>query len=257
MKNNNIVKPNGLKGNEQINRMRNLMSLRPLNEGTTRSVVELTKLGPDGIVYGIVRENHNYFIKIAQNNENLVAEDFNYIGGLKNKTEVVYESYAKAIKQLNLKFISLNEALGTKADVDTFKNDNILEQWESYSEKPKSSQPDSLLGTVKSDGKNDGHDTEVIGDAGETGNPDVSTPPVVEEDEAIDEDAEVIDEDAEVVEEDEDAVELTETEKTIDRMILEAQAEEKAEGVKPESKLKITTALKKINEGAASSKKKV
>ena len=75
-------------------------------------------------------------------------------------------------------------------------------------------------------------------------------------DEAIDEDAEVIDEDAEVVDED-DAVELTETEKAIDKMILEAKAEDEASGVKTESKLKITTALKKINEGAESSKKKV
>jgi len=241
----NIVKPNGLKGNEQINRMKDLMNFTPLNEGHARSVVELTKLGPDNIVYGIVRENHDYFIKIAQNKKNLVADDFNYIGGLKNKTDVVYESYAKAIKQLNLKFISLNEALGVKTDVDTFKNDNIFEQWESYSEAPKSSQPDTLLGTVKSVGKNDGHDKEVIGDAGETGNPDVSTPPVVEEDEAVDEDAEVIDE---------DAVELTETEKAIDKMILEA----KLEGtIDAESKLKITTALKKINEGTESSKKKV
>jgi hypothetical protein len=246
MKNKNIVKPIGLKGNEQINRMKSLMDFRPLNEGINRSVVELTKLGPDGIVYGIIRENHNYFIKIAQNKKRLVAEDFNYIGGLQNKNDVVYESYAKAIKQLNLKFISLNEALGKSNEIDTFKNDNILEQWESYSEKPKPSQPDTTLGTVKSDGKNDGHDTEIIGDAGETGNPDVSTPPVVEEDEAIDEDAEVIDE-----------VELTETEKAIDKMILEARKEDEGKTEKPESKLKITTALKKINEGCESSKKKV
>ena len=121
MKNKNIVRPNGLKGNQQINRMKDLMSFTPLNEGNTRSVVELTKLGPDGIVYGVVRENHNYYIKIAQNKERLVAEDFNYIGGLQNKSDALYESYAKAIKQLNLKFISLNEALGKTDGIDTFR----------------------------------------------------------------------------------------------------------------------------------------
>ncbi len=34
---------------------------------------------------------------------NILSEDFNYIGGLMNKTSEAYPSYAKAIKQLNLK----------------------------------------------------------------------------------------------------------------------------------------------------------
>ena len=65
MKNPFIVKPTGLKGNDKLNRMRELMGQSQLNEDVKNSVVELTKLGPDGKVYGVVREGHNYFIKIT------------------------------------------------------------------------------------------------------------------------------------------------------------------------------------------------
>ena len=236
------IKPTGLKGNDQINRMRGLMNLSPIKESTGNSVLELTKKGPDGKIYGIVRENHNYFIKTSDEKDNVTVTDFNYIGGLQNKTEKVYESYAKAIKQLNLKFISLNEALGKSDIINVFKNDDKLmtESWESYPEAVKSSQPDKLMGTVKSPGKNDGHEEEIISDSGETGNPDVDTPPVVEEEDVV--------EGEETLDETED-VELTESEKAIDRMIYEVRGE-------TINKLSIMTAIDKINEGATSTKKK-
>ena len=126
MKNPFIVKPTGLKGNEKLNRMRELMGATSLNEDVKNSVVELTKLGPDGKVYGIVREGHNYFIKVTSKQSNIVTEDFNYIGGLMNKTSEAYPTYAKAIKQLNLKFMSLNEAYGKEGNFNTFVNDNLL-----------------------------------------------------------------------------------------------------------------------------------
>ncbi len=91
-------------------------------------VVELTKEGPDGKIYAIVREGHDYFIKVSENKENLVAEDFNYIGGLKNKTSECHPSYAKAIKKLNLRFISLNEALGKDDPINVFEDDNLVEE---------------------------------------------------------------------------------------------------------------------------------
>ena len=126
MKNSNIVKPTGLKGNDKLNRMRELMGSAPINEGITRSVVELTKQGPDGNVYAIVRENHEYYIKVSEAKSNLVTEDFQYMGGLQNKKDKVYTSYAKAIKQLNLKFMSINEAAGKSGSFDTFKSDGLL-----------------------------------------------------------------------------------------------------------------------------------
>lgn len=163
MKKYNNIKPTSLKGNDQINRMRSLMGMAPINENTKTSVVELTKKGPDGKVYGIVRENHKYFIKTTDKQNNLVAEDFSYVGGLQNKTKKAYDSYSQAAKQLNLKFISLNEALGVTKPINILKNDNLLaETYESYSEAPKGSQPDTTLGNVKSMGQNDGHDDEIM-----------------------------------------------------------------------------------------------
>lgn len=128
MKNPFIVRPTGLKGNEKLNRMRELMGATSLNENVKNSVVELTKLGPDGKVYGIVREGHNYFIKVTDKQSNIVTEDFNYIGGLMNKTSEAYPTYAKAIKQLNLKFMSLNEAYGKQGNFNTFEDDNLLSE---------------------------------------------------------------------------------------------------------------------------------
>ena len=286
MKNNNI-RPNQLKGNDQVNRMRSLMGMTPITESNKRSVVELTKKGPDGKVYGIVRENHKYFIKVAEASNNLVTEDFNYIGGLKNKTDKSYHSYADATKQLNLKFISLNEALGKSDSINVLKNDNLLgESFESYSEKPKSSQPDKPLGTVKEMGKNDGHEEEVIGDEGETGNPDVSTPKTEKDAEVVPngEDGDPYTEDgdaSELTESDkadkdydgdgevesgeeeykgskdkaikkamDEEVELTEAERAIDNIIRELR-----EGT--EDKLRIGTAIGNIKKGEVSSKKKV
>jgi hypothetical protein len=103
-----------------------------LNEDVKNSVVELTKLGPDGKVYGIVREGHNYFIKITNKTSNILSEDFNYIGGLMNKTSEAYPSYAKAIKQLNLKFMSLNEALGKSGNFNVSEDDNLLTEHHPY-----------------------------------------------------------------------------------------------------------------------------
>ena len=129
MKKPNIIRPTGLKGNDKLNRMRELMGTTPINEGTSRSVIELTKKGPDGKSYAIVRENHEYYIKIAGEpsgeNGQLMAEDFNYMGGLQNKKSESHESYAKAAKQLNLKFLGLNEAFGGPR-VNVLKNDNLL-----------------------------------------------------------------------------------------------------------------------------------
>lgn len=120
------INPVGLKGNEINERMKELMGITPINENFTRSSIELTKMGPDGNVYGIVRENHEYYIKIATKKETkLVAEDFSYIGGLKNKKQEAYSTYAKAIKQLNLKFNSLNEAYGKSGQINVFETDGF------------------------------------------------------------------------------------------------------------------------------------
>ena len=122
------INPVGLKGNEINERMRQLMGIAPINENVSRSVVELTKMGPDGKAYAIVRENHEYFIKVSDKTSKLVTEDFKYIGGLQNKKQEAYPSYAKATKHLNLTFKSLAEAYGTDSNINVFEDDDLLNE---------------------------------------------------------------------------------------------------------------------------------
>jgi len=127
MKNSNI-RPVGLKGQENISRMKDLMDITPIKESVNRSVVEISKMGPDGKAYAIVKENSEYYIKVSDKTENLVTEDFNYMGGLMNKKSEAYPSYAKATKHLNLKFMSLAESLGTEKVFNILRNDNLLNE---------------------------------------------------------------------------------------------------------------------------------
>jgi len=122
------ITPVGLKGNEINERMKQLMGIQPINENKKSSAVELTKMGPDGNAYAIIRENHEYYIKISKKNSNLTLEDFSYIGGLQNKKQEAYPTYAKAIRQLNLKFNSLNEAYGKLGQINVFEDDNLIKE---------------------------------------------------------------------------------------------------------------------------------
>ena len=122
------INPVGLKGREINERMIELMGIKPINENKSNVVIELTKIGPDGNAYAIVRENHEWYIKKTTKTSKIVAEDFKYIGGLMNKKDEAYSSYAKAIKHLNLKFKSLAEAYNFTGEINVFENDNLLSE---------------------------------------------------------------------------------------------------------------------------------
>jgi hypothetical protein len=128
MKKYNKINPIGLKGNQINERMIHLMGIKPINENKNNYVVELTKMGPDGKAYAIVRENHEYYIKVTNKTSNIVAEDFKYIGGLQNKKSEAYSSYAKATKHLNLRFNSLAEAYNYNDDINVLEDDNLLNE---------------------------------------------------------------------------------------------------------------------------------
>ena len=128
MERNFKVNPIGLKGNEINERMKELMGIAPINEGISRSTVELTKIGPDGKAYGIVRENHEYYIKVSDKTSNITVEDFKYIGGLQNKKSEAYSSYAKATKHLNLKFNSICESFDIVNTFNVFFDDKLLSE---------------------------------------------------------------------------------------------------------------------------------
>jgi hypothetical protein len=126
MEKNFRINPVGLKGNEINERMKQLMGITPIVENLSRSAVELTKIGPDGKSYGIIRENHEYYIKVSDKTSNLIAEDFKYIGGLQNKKQEAYPTYAKAIKHLNLKFNSICESFDVTNTFNVYVDDNLL-----------------------------------------------------------------------------------------------------------------------------------
>ena len=105
--------------NETLSRMKALMGygLQTESKKTPYSSVENQKLGADGKYYAIIREGVNYFIKVAPNKANLVKEDFNYIGGFRNRKDYQYDSFANAQKQFDLKMMSLREA-ANRNDID-------------------------------------------------------------------------------------------------------------------------------------------
>ena len=103
---------NKMNTNEQISRMKALMGygLQTESKKAPYSAVENQKLGADGKMYGIVREGTKYYIKSAPNKTNLVKEDFNYIGGFRNRKDFQYDSFADAQKNFDLKMMSIREA---------------------------------------------------------------------------------------------------------------------------------------------------
>tara|TARA_B100001287_G_scaffold75615_1_gene62795 strand:- start:1193 stop:3013 length:1821 start_codon:yes stop_codon:yes gene_type:complete len=123
----NFVNPKKIKGKDKLDRIKDLMGkMSTLNESTSTSEVENVKKGANGVIYGIIRENHSYFIKTTEKTSGtILAEDFNYIGGLQNKNMERYGSYAEALKQLNLKFDMLNESFGIKDNSNLFESDAV------------------------------------------------------------------------------------------------------------------------------------
>ena len=117
--------PKDLKGQDKINRISDLMGrMTTLNESTSLSEIDFIKKGPNGIVYGIIRENRNYFIKTTEKTSGtLMSEDFNYSGGIQNKYDERYQSYAEALKHLNMKFDMLNESYGIEDGTNLFESD--------------------------------------------------------------------------------------------------------------------------------------
>lgn len=199
------VKPTGLKGNDKIQRIQNLMDrLTPLNESTTNSSLEHVKYGPDGVTYGIVRENHTYFIKTTEKRDGkLISEDFEYIGGLQNKLDESYRSYEEALKHLNMKFRDLNESYGIRENIDLFRSDLLSE---GKNKDIKKEQEEDTKYTLKVDSP-EGESTETVDTT------EVPTEPVGDEMSMDDTTSEVPTDDVETTEiPDEDGGEETEDE---------------------------------------------
>ena len=119
---------------DAIARMKALYTYgKDLNENKTINsyTIEHKAEAADGKTYGIIKECNKYYIKVAQNGKETLAEGYNYLGGFCNKSNYEYESYNKALKNFELKLASINEACEGNAIISTIdpfkKGDFIVE----------------------------------------------------------------------------------------------------------------------------------
>lgn len=85
----------------------------------------------DGIKYGIIKENHNYYIKkCATLNENVNVSDFVYIGGLENITKHQYKTLGEAEKQRHFLLQTISESYTFKQNPNGGKRKMLLENEE-------------------------------------------------------------------------------------------------------------------------------
>jgi hypothetical protein len=84
-----------------------------IKESKNRAIGSLIdyKRSADGIAYGIIKENHKYYIKKAGIKDTPDASDFAYIGGMQNITNYQYNTLAEADKNRNMLLHTINEAV--------------------------------------------------------------------------------------------------------------------------------------------------
>ena len=111
------------KFDSQLDRMKAMMNYGLKSESNNQyKTVEYQREGADGKMYGIVREGANYYIKVSEKTNSPLKEDFDYIGGFRNRKNFEYSSYANALKNFDMKMNSIKES---KKDV----KDIITESW--------------------------------------------------------------------------------------------------------------------------------
>ena len=120
--------------NDQLSRMKDLIKYGSVNENDNHISaynLEYKAQAADGKYYGIVRENSKYFVKVATPGKETIAEAYQYIGGIQNKSNYEYTSYTNALKQFELKLGSINEAYDEDRKVncealDPFKKEDLV-----------------------------------------------------------------------------------------------------------------------------------
>lgn len=119
---------------EALARMKDLYTYgKEVNESNNlrTHTLEHRAVAADGITYGIIRENSKYYIKSAPKGKETIAEAYNYLGGFCNKGNYEYNSYAKALKQFELKLASINEAHDQKVNIESlnpFRSHQVLQE---------------------------------------------------------------------------------------------------------------------------------
>lgn len=107
-----------MRSNLQENFYKRLKELGGVNKSSNNPSASLSnstlidfQRSSEGVALGIVKENHNYFIKTSSNKtDKLGSEDFAYIGGVENKYKYQYNSLSEAEKNRNFYIKTLNES---------------------------------------------------------------------------------------------------------------------------------------------------
>lgn len=104
------------------------------------------KVGLDKKVYGICQENNKYYIKICDKiKDNYLAEDFEYIGGVRHKPNEKFDSFEAASKRLNGKLFMLKEEFSL-VDEDE-KDETLLNQLDKVESEPESTEKETVTTT--------------------------------------------------------------------------------------------------------------
>ena len=100
-----------------------------VNESKNRTLGTLIDFerAANGVAYGIVKEQHKYYIKKGGLNENLTVADFAYIGGLENITDYQYSKLSEAEKNRNMLLKTVNEGHEMKVSKTGSKKGVLLE----------------------------------------------------------------------------------------------------------------------------------
>lgn len=105
--------------NNELSKIKHLMNYG-LNENAKPKYnsIEYTNKGADGKMYGIIREGSKFYIKqMHDSTKKMIPENFDYIGGFSNRKDNEFSTYANALKQFDLKMLSLKESFNSKAMV--------------------------------------------------------------------------------------------------------------------------------------------
>ena len=87
----------------------------------------MIKKSSDGNTYAIVRENRDYYIMKAETKPVLGEGNFNYIGGLPNKTKNKYKGYEDSVNRLNVIFSESNMVQNFRGDINLRESDYLFE----------------------------------------------------------------------------------------------------------------------------------
>lgn len=105
----------------ELETMKRLMGLTESTSDSNRGnkpIIEFTQKGADGKNYAVARVcNKHYIMEAPVKNGEVLAEDYEYVGGFDNRK--AYDSYTIAYNQFGLKMKSLNEAYSNKGTMIT------------------------------------------------------------------------------------------------------------------------------------------